>query len=111
MDIPAIRLHCYGSHIETYFVGKDAKQRNIVDFDFVISFALSMIRGSGKLYVLGGNTLAYRGGMEKEAGASGGAPKTVWDWAKNYAESPKTGKEFRFSKVRCESFVPPYVRS
>jgi hypothetical protein len=98
--------------METYFVGKKVKQRKILDFDFVIDFALSMTRGSGKLYVLDGNTLAYRGGMEKEAGASGGgAPQTVWDWAKNYTESPKIGKEFRFKKVRYESFVPLYVRS
>jgi hypothetical protein len=70
----------------------------IVDFDFVIDLALSMNRGSGKLYTVDNDTLAYRGKMMEELGEIEG-PKTVREWARDYAESTKTGKEFRFQKV------------
>ena len=102
LDAPTFRLHCYGSHTVTDIVanGKEVKtkERTIVDFDFVIDLALSMQRGPGSLYVLDDSTWAYRGKMDKEMGKPQ-LPQTVQGWARDYAASPKTGKEFRFRKA------------
>lgn len=99
---PTFRLHCYGSHTETDIRASGNKvetvKRTIVDFDFVIDLALSIRLGPGDLYVLDDNTPAYRGRMELEAGG-GSMPRTVHEWARHYAASPKQGKEFRFRKA------------
>jgi len=106
LNAPTFRLHCYGSHTVTDIVtsGKEVKtrERTIVDFDFVIDLSLSMQRGPGELYVLDDDTLAYRGTMNKSRGRPD-MPRTVYDWARSYGESPKTGKEFRFRKVSHDS--------
>ena len=76
-----------------------AEKTKVVDFNFVIDLALSMTHGSGELYTFGDNIVVYRGEMVKEVGVMGPL-QTVRDWARNYAASPKTGKEFKFEKVR-----------
>ena len=103
MDPPRIQLHCYGSHLQyltTITPQGRAKTstKKIVDFDFLIDLALSMNRGSGELYTLRNNVMAHRGKMEKEVGTGG--PQCLRDWARIYAESSKTGKKFKFYKVR-----------
>jgi hypothetical protein len=102
LDHPTFQLHCYGSHTVTDIVanGKEVKtkQRTIVDFDFVIDLALSMQRGPGTMYVLDDSTWQYRGAMTKEMGKPQ-MPQSVHAWARDYAASLKTGKEFRFRKV------------
>jgi hypothetical protein len=103
MDLPEVRLHCYGSHIDTKVTtsgGKsETKETTVVDFDFSIDLRLSMNSGSGELYTLPDDVMAYRGQMEMETGVSGG-PQNVREWAHNYAESPKSCKKFKFYKVR-----------
>jgi hypothetical protein len=102
MDPPSVQLHCFGSHVAN---GTPTKTQ-VVDFNFVIDLALSMNSGSGDLYTFEDNIVAYRGEMVKEVGVMG-APQIVRDWTRNYAASPKTGKEFRFQKVRWLNIAPP----
>jgi hypothetical protein len=117
MDLPKVRLHCFGSHIEskiTACVGKvDTKETTIIDFNFMIDLSLSMNRTSGELYTFGNNTLAFRGKMDEEVGEAGG-PQSVRDWTRSYAESLKTGKKFKFYKVRGPFFhstlYAPYIK-
>jgi hypothetical protein len=103
VDQPKVRLHCYGNHVESKITahrGKaETKETTIIDFNFMIDLSLSMNEASGELYTFGNNTLAFRGNMDKEVGKAGG-PQTVRDWTRSYAESPKTGKKFKFQKVR-----------
>ncbi|KIM80108.1 hypothetical protein PILCRDRAFT_822621 [Piloderma croceum F 1598] len=102
MDAPSVQLHCFGSHVVRELVAHrtaDTKRTTVVDFNFVIDLALSMKPGSGELYTCGDDVVTYRGGMVKKVGAKGSPVKTVRDWARNYAASPKTAKEFRFHKV------------
>jgi hypothetical protein len=103
IDLPKVRLHCYGSHVESKITARAGKaetnETTIIDFNFMIDLSLSMNRASGELYTFGNNTLAFRGKMDEEVGEAGG-PQSVRDWARNYAESPKTGKKFKFYKVR-----------
>jgi hypothetical protein len=67
--------------------------------------------GSGELYTCGDDVMAYRGGMVKKVGVKESPVKTVRDWAHNYAASPKTGKEFRFQKVRWSNIALCYKLS
>jgi len=55
--------------------------------------------GPAELYTCGEDVKAYRGWMDKERGGTRLRDRTVRDWARSYAASPKTGKEFRFNKV------------
>ena len=107
MDRPKVRLHCFGSHVESRITARagkvKTKKTTIIDFNFVIDLSLSMNRTSGELYTFGNNTLAFRGKMDKEVGEAGG-PQSVRDWTRSYAESPKTGKKFKFYKVRGPFF-------
>jgi hypothetical protein len=102
MDLPKVRLHCYGSHVEstiTARAGKAAiKETTIIDFNFMIDLSLSMNCASGELYTFGNNILAFRGKMDKEVGEAGG-PQSIRDWTRSYAESAKTGKKFKFYKA------------
>jgi hypothetical protein len=66
---------------------------------------------SGELYACGDDVIAYRGGMVKKVGVKGSPVKTVRDWAHHYAASPKTGKEFRFQKVRWSNIALCYKLS
>jgi hypothetical protein len=102
LDIPTFRLHCYGSHTVTDVTshnGKvETKQRTIVDFDFMIDLSLSLRAGSAELYALE-DVLTYRGMMDKTASPGGEGKGSVRDWVRDFAESPKTMKKFRFRKV------------
>ena len=117
MNLPKVRLHCYGSHVETKVTAHKGKvettETTIVDFNFMIDLSLSMNQASGELYTLENNTLAFRGSMDKEVGNVGG-PQTVRDWTRSYAESPKTGKKFKFEKVRWSFLLRlfmPYIKN
>jgi len=112
MDPPSVQLHCFGSHVVTELVAHrtaDTKKTTVVDFDFVIDLALSM--KPGELFTRGDDEKAYRGGMVKKVGVNGSPVKTVRDWARNYAASSKTGKEFRFQKVRWSNIAMRYKLS
>ena len=107
MNLPKVRLHCYGSHVESKVTAHKGKaetiETTIVDFNFIIDLSLSMNEASGELYTVGNNTLAFRGNMDKEVSEAGG-PQTVRDWTHSYAESAKTGKKFKFQKVHRPFF-------
>jgi hypothetical protein len=111
MDPPSVQLHCSGSRVITELVAHESaetKTTTFVDFNFVIDLALSMKPGSGELYTLGDDVMAYRGKMVKKFGGKGSPVKTVRDWVHNYAASSKTGKEFRFHKVRWSNIALCY---
>jgi hypothetical protein len=111
MDFPSVKLHCFGSHTVTELVenGLLVKSKNVVDFNFVIDLELSMKLGPAELYTCGEDVKVYRGCMNKERGVTRLRARTVRDWARSYAASPKTGKEFRFNKV-CLSNTALYYK-